>query len=224
MSQTPITEDALYSDMAYDDAFRTIESECDDVLISLVNYFFNEHYDKSAVTTRMRNEHMIEHEDGSSDRRITDSHFTITYEGIQKRYHLECESGKYDGTILVRMFEYNSQIALDTADKQYERLRVSFPHTGLLLLRDSGKAPDNAEVEIETPEGILIYHIPIIKESDFTIDMIFDNQLYFLIPFYIFNLEKRLKSIDEDEDQVEELRETYENMFSRLNDAMDRGE
>ena len=34
----------VYSDIAYDDAFRTMEGECDDVLIPFVNYFFSENY------------------------------------------------------------------------------------------------------------------------------------------------------------------------------------
>lgn len=39
------SEDSIYSDFAYDDAFRTEESECDDLLIPYVNYCHNEHYD-----------------------------------------------------------------------------------------------------------------------------------------------------------------------------------
>ena len=37
----------LYSNIAYDDAFRTLESKCDDALIPFVNYFFDEKYDDS---------------------------------------------------------------------------------------------------------------------------------------------------------------------------------
>ena len=33
---------------AYDDAFRTLEAECDDALIQFVNYVFHEDYDETA--------------------------------------------------------------------------------------------------------------------------------------------------------------------------------
>ena len=64
--------EALYSDTAYDDAFRTMEGECDDLLLPFINHMFGEEYDKSAVIKRLRNEHFIEHADGSEEKKITD--------------------------------------------------------------------------------------------------------------------------------------------------------
>ena len=34
----------LYSDFAYADAFRTMETECDDIVIPFVNYYYGEHF------------------------------------------------------------------------------------------------------------------------------------------------------------------------------------
>ena len=48
-------------------------------------------------------------------------------------YHIECESRPGDGTILVRMFEYGAQIALDNSEQKGDRLHVRFAHSGLLL-------------------------------------------------------------------------------------------
>ena len=45
LSEDYIYMDTIYSDFAYDDAYRTMESECDDLLIPFVNYFHNENYD-----------------------------------------------------------------------------------------------------------------------------------------------------------------------------------
>ena len=117
----------LYSNIAYDDAFRTLESKCDDALIPFVNYFFDEKYDDKAVITRMRNESFIEHEDHSEEKRISDSHFSIVQNGIRKIYHLECESKTYDGSLLVRMFEYGTQIAIEEARESWDVIRVMKP-------------------------------------------------------------------------------------------------
>jgi hypothetical protein len=59
MQEEPTNEtdvSPLYSEFAYDDAFRTMETECDDIVIPFVNYFYNENYDKAAVITRMDKE------------------------------------------------------------------------------------------------------------------------------------------------------------------------
>ncbi len=209
-------EDLLYSDIAYDDAFRTMETECDDLLLPFLNYAFNEKYDKTAKIIRLRNEHFIKSNDHSAEKRITDSHFEVEQNGITKRYHLECESSRYDDSILVRIFEYDAQIALDNAELKKGRLNVFFPHTGLLILRSTSKTPDSAEIFLDTPGGHISYEIPVIRISDFTIDDLFEKKLFLLIPFYIFNYEKELPKIDSDKTKIEELVESYRNIIEKL--------
>lgn len=213
----------IYSNIAYDDAFRTMEGNCDDVLISFVNYVFDEKYDHTAVVTRMRNEYFIEHENHSEEKRITDSHFSITQNEICKKYHLECESKPYDGSILVRLFEYGSQIAIEEAEETDYVLRIKMPNTGLLLLRESRKAPEKATIVIETPGGSTSYYVPIIKEADFSVDMIFEKQLYMLIPFYIFKFEKELDAINRDEKRIENMLELYRDITARLLKEQENG-
>ena len=213
----------LYSEFAYDDAFRTMETECDDILIPFVNYFYNENYDKSAEITRLRNEHYIEHEDQSDEKRITDSHFKITQNGISKIYHFECESKPYDNSILVRLFEYDAQIAADESNNEGNILRVRFPYTGLLLLRRSDKAPEVVTVIIETPKGEISYDVTTIKMSDFTVDSIFENRLYLMIPFYIFNYEREFRRINRDDDKAEALAEVFRNIIGRLDNELEIG-
>lgn len=216
-------QSSLYSEFAYDDAFRTMETECDDIVIPFVNYFYKEDYDKNAVITRLRNEHFIEHEDQSDEKRITDSRFRITQNKISKMYHFECESKPYDSSILVRLFEYDSQIAVDEGKTEGNVLRVKFPYTGLLLLRSSDKAPDKAEIIIETPKGQIGYDVAIMKNSDFSIDSIFENHLYLLIPFYIFNYESEFSKINADEDRTEALAEVFRNIMTRLYTELEKG-
>ena len=213
----------IFSDFSYDDAFRTMETECDDIVIPFVNYFYNENYDNSAQITRLRNEHFIEHEDQSDEKRITDSHFKITQNGVSKIYHIECESSSFDNSILVRLFEYDSQIAIDESETEGTVLRVKFPYTGLLLLRKSNKAPGRAEVIIQTPKGEISYDVTIMKMSDFTIDHLFENRLYLMIPFYIFNYERQLKKINMDEDKTEALAEEFRCIIDRLDEELDNG-
>ena len=54
-----------------------MEGKCDDLLISFVSHMFKENYGSDAVVRRLRNEHFVEHEDGSKEKRVTDSIFEI---------------------------------------------------------------------------------------------------------------------------------------------------
>lgn len=211
------------SNFAYDDAFRTMEGECDDIVIPFVNYVFGENYDKDAKIRRLRNEHFVDGNDGNEEKRITDSHFEIIFCGISKKYHFECESKRYDGSILIRFFEYDTQTALDEGKWDRKTLKVRFPHSGLLLLRGSKRTPDKAEIVVETPGGNVTYPINIIKVSDFSIDEIFDKHLYLLIPFYIFNYESQLRTISKDEEKLNELAAVYDNIVERLNSEHEKG-
>jgi hypothetical protein len=49
---------------------------------------------------------------------------------------VECES-TYDGTIIIRIYEYDSQIALYNGEFRDGVLEVKFPHAGIMFLRSN---------------------------------------------------------------------------------------
>lgn len=53
--------------------------------------------------------------------------------------------------------------------------------------------------------------------------MIFEKQLYMLIPFYIFNYEKELDAINEDEKRIENMLELYRDINTRLLKEQEEG-
>ena len=65
--------DDIYSDFAYDDAFKTMTVKCDELLLPFINFMFGEHYDKTARIVRGLNEHFAIRESGASEKIITDS-------------------------------------------------------------------------------------------------------------------------------------------------------
>ena len=224
MDEVKKKDNPLYSESAYDDAFRTMEGRCDDLLIPLVSHMFREKYGKSAVVKRLRNEQFVEHEDGSEEKRITDSSFEITYKNITKRYHLECESKVYSRSMLVRIFEYDTQIAKNAYEINVHKVKFRFPNSGLLLLRFSKEAPETGIIELVMPDGKEVsYEIPMLKMSDYSIDKIFEEKLFMLIPFYIFNFEKKLPEMNQDMDQIDELLKNYEEIFDRLDNELAKG-
>ena len=186
---------------AYDDAFRTIEQECGDALIHFVNEIFGAHYGLNAEIVRLRNEHLIQEDGEGTKKRISDSHFMITDGDVTKHYHLECESKEYNGYILFRMFEYDIMHAKKEGTQ--DALTIEIPASGLLVLRDAGDPPEYMNFEIRTPAGSVNYKVPVIRMSDYTLENIFDKKMYFLIPFYFFNLEKQFDRYNVDQEELE---------------------
>ena len=66
----------------------------------------------------------------------------------KKRYHIECEE-QLDGSILVRIFEYDAQIALDDRMIDGAELTVSFPHSAVMALRYANSTPDTMKINVD---------------------------------------------------------------------------
>ena len=168
----------------YDDVFRTLLNDCTKLIIPVINEIFDENYSGDEPITESKNEHFIHITDTSTKEKITDSCFTI-HGTVDKSYHIECQSTP-DGSMVVRMFEYDAQVALYHGVVEQHILTLSFPHSAVLYLRHNSKTPDYMTVKITTPGTDAEYQIPIIKIQTYTISQIFEKNLLFLIPFHIF--------------------------------------
>ena len=125
--------------------------------------------------------------------------------------------------MLVRIFEYATQIALDQGETVQNTLRVEIPHSALLFLRSRASTPDKMEIEMKTPGGTVRFDVLVMKSQRYTIDDIFDRKLLFLIPFYIFSHESRFEEYDKDEDKLEILKAEYISIVDRLDEWMRKG-
>ena len=61
----------------YDDVFRTLLTDCTELMIPVVNEIFHTHYTGKETVCLLQNEHFIKMPDGSEQERITDSSFEI---------------------------------------------------------------------------------------------------------------------------------------------------
>ncbi len=206
--------DDILTNTPYDDAFRTMFVECDELVLPLINEVFHTNYRGDEKIVRLGNEHFDHRQGGAEDKKITDGFLEIIGEDIQT-YHMECESGT-DGSIVVRMFQYGSQIALTNSKIDNGKLYVQFPNAAVMFLRCGVKTPDVMQISINTPGGSVSYNIPVIKIKSYDIKEIFEKRLYFLLPFYIFNFEKDLKKINEDEIRLNDLKNMYIDIQNRI--------
>lgn len=194
------------------------------MIIPLVNETFGERFTGQEEVILHQNEHFLNQQDGEQEEKITDSNLEIVGEGGRTNIHYECQSWP-DNTILVRMFEYDSQIALNNRDLDANEMKVSFPHSAVLYLRSGRDTPDKFKVVIRVPkpgrDGE--YEIPIVKAKNYSVDEIFDKNLLFLIPFHIFSHENRFKEYNEDEGKLLELKAEYADIRNRLEGLVETG-
>ena len=198
----------------YDDVFRTLLNDCTSLIIPVVNEVFGEHYTGDENIKFLQNEHFINIQGMDTKEKITDSSFLIEGKTV-KKYHIECQSTT-DKSMMIRMFEYDSQIALDDSEILNEKLILSFPNSAVIYLRHTRHTPSAMIIEIRTPGGNICYKIPVMKIQIYTIDAIFDKKLLFLIPFHIFCYENRLKEYDNDREKLQKLQSEYQKIREHL--------
>lgn len=198
----------------YDDVFRTLLNDCSSLIIPVINEIFEEHYEGNERIIFYPNEHYINGQDGTEQKRITDSCFILQGQSW-KKYHLECQANS-DSSMLVRIFEYDTQIALDDGEISDNVLHVRFPNSAILFLRSDKTIPDTMIISIETPKGRISYDIPVMKMRKYSIKQIFEKNLLFLIPFYIFTHENEFLEYDTDIIKFENLKIEYGHIKNKL--------
>lgn len=205
----------------YDDVFRTMLVDCSKLVIPVINEVFDKDYTGNEEIRFRQNEHFEGQQDGQLGKIITDSSFQIVGKDT-KSYLFECQSTA-DSSMLIRIFEYATQIALDSHTMQNDRLTVEIPHSALLFLRSTEKTPDLMSIEMRTPGGNVEFEVPVMKVKNYSIDEVFKKELFFLIPFYIFIYEARFKKMEEQGEGLDELREDYRKIFDSLDAAAEKG-
>ena len=205
----------------YDDVFRTLLNDCSSLIIPVINEVFGEDYSGEEQIIFTPNEHFMNQQGGNEDERITDSSFKILGKE-PKKYHLECQSTA-DNSMVIRFFEYDTQIALDEGEIKGNILTVTFPHSAVLFLRCNAATPDQLRVRMVTPGGSVEYDILVMKTQRYTIEEIFEKKLLFLIPFYIFTHEKWFEEYEKDEERLQALQQEYEEIKNKLEELSEQG-
>lgn len=203
---------------AYDDAYRTILEKCSILMLPVLRELFGEDFTGDEQIILNQNELFIRKADGSAVERITDSSFQVLGRHIARHYHIECQC-RPDETILIRLFEYDSQIALDHSVLKGHRLTVEFPRTALIYLRCNADTPDEMTIEVKAPNGQSVtYGVPVLKIQKYSLKELFEKELLFLLPFYGFCYEKQLPEIDRDEGKRKNLVDVYRSIRIRLDE------
>lgn len=125
--------------------------------------------------------------------------------------------------MLYRLFEYDLQLALQDKNLEQNHLKVRFPRTAVLYLRDTANTPDTMQITICTEQSSCSYEIPIIKIKNYSLEDLFERDLLFLLPFHIFVYEKDFDLYESNEEKLAGLQRIYETVLDRLTEQEQRG-
>ena len=201
--------------MIFDDVMRTIQERREELLIPVVNDAFGEHYSKDTEVKRLPEsfQKMVSKvvADGCS---VIGNHI----------YHLEVQSSN-DSTMAIRMVEYDFMIGLSAAEKGEKGYRIRLPKSCIIYIRHNQNTPKEERVTVEFPVAkaktkTMTYRVPVLKVQEYTLDELFEKELYAYLPFYLMRHEKNLEQIERDEEQTRELLAECEVLLNRLEKAL----
>ncbi len=105
-----------------------------------------------------------------------------------------------------------------------DTLKVEIPHSAILFLRCDTSTPDQMGIEMRTPGGTVRFDVLVMKSQRYGIDEIFEKNLLFLIPFYIFSHESRFVEYNKDKGKLESLKAEYIDIRNRLDNLLESGQ
>ena len=88
----------------------------------------------------------------------------------------------------------------------------------MIFLRSDKSTPDEIVIEMITPGGKVEFKVPVMKIKTYSLKEIFRKELYFLLPFYIFNKEEDFLVYDKDPSQ---LKKEYCDFVAGIDKAVD---
>ena len=238
--RSALKPDSEPDSVPYDSAWRTEINDASHLLIPMVNEVFGEKYTGDEKVIFSPNEHFLNQQDGNTVRRITDTSFKIagrilpgdslaiihTDSGTaDSHYLLECESSASNEGVLIRIFEYSAQIGLDQeSNLKNGKLTVRIPRSAVIFLRSNSNTPNEMEIVIVMESGRASSKVRVLKMADYGIDEIFEKKLFLLIPFYLFNFANRFKEIENDDGQIDQIKDVYKTIQERLNALVEENE
>lgn len=209
------TEAQLWDEIMKKETFRMPEQ-----LFPLIKEVHGRDYPMDTDITPLATEFSVERSD---TKEISSIRADITVVVNRKDiYHFECEIGN-DGTMVIRMFEYDVHIALSYMQQKEGQMLIKFPHSAVLYLQDNENTPDELKCRIEFQDGgIYEYKVPAIKVQTYSLEEIKEKHLCVLIPFLPLRFRKRISS-KKNKLKKEELTSFYQQIILLLEEEVETG-
>ena len=220
-------DEKLSNEQTFDSALSAMVTKLEEFIIPFVNEVFGEKFTKNAKVEIRNNKHIVLKTDGSLGRKETDAYIVLSEmieTLITKLYHFECETW-YDNSIVVRIAEYTSAIAIDNVETTKDGVILNYPSSVVIFLRPDNSIPRKLKITHRAPTGDeLSYEVPTLQIKDFSIDDIFDKKLLILLPFYLFRYVDEFDEMEDNADRRKELENGLQKISDRLSKLVEAKE
>ena len=173
----------------FDNAFLSGCSWHKRLMIPIANEAFSINIPKDSYIEHSANEHFRQGTNETLIKRITDALVRVN----AGKYHLECES-KNDGQILMRIGDYDMQIAISDAEYSNYSVKMVLPETAVIFLRSHNKLPPKGTICYYEKDQFLTHTIPFIQVRKYSLKDLSSKNLYLLFPFYLIRYEHAINN------------------------------
>lgn len=179
-----------------DQMMRVLFKLSHNIIVDLLNGLFQENFLPDEVSLHYGDGHFINDE---YERIIGDLFITIRKQEQVYTYHIEFQTLN-DLTIVIRMFRYGFEKALELADfaNQGDKSRrvIDFPKQLVIFLEENESIRDELSLLLRLPDGKEIeYTVPIMKYWKYSAEDLRNKKMYALLPLQVFKSRKKMMSI-----------------------------
>ena len=191
----------------FDDVFMTLCERMPELLIPLINEAFGTDYSEDEKIIKLRDEHHF-----PKNKIITDA-----YVGIRNHtYHIECQSND-DNVMVVRMFEYDTIIALESKKYEDGLVVLDYPRSCVVYLRGRDIDKRRDILRVRFPDGFEYDYRPkVLEVASYELDELFKKKLLMLLPFYLIRYEGVFKCDDTEDPEFQMLLQETVSLTERL--------
>lgn len=220
-----LKEDSVHwnTSTPYDDVGKTMLHDCRRLIFPVLNEIFGTDYTGTEEIRFLGEEYQMNRTDGATEKRTNDSYIEVKTAEGWIRYHLEFQS-YLDNTMVIRMVEYDFEIALDESMLEDDQLVLKIPRSAILYIQHTKKTPDEMKIKIIMPEETGSYRIPVMKIQNYTLEDFFEKKLLLLLPFYIFRFRSRFPKFEDNKYEREKLKDAFVHIRERLEKLCEAGE
>jgi hypothetical protein len=211
----------------WDEILKKETAQMPEQLLPLIREVYGKSYPRDVDIYPLGTEYSVERMDTGEIASVR-ADITIQIAG-RDIYHFECESKK-DGTLVMRMFEYDVHIAISYAEQDSDGgYHIRFPRSAVLYLQNLQPMPDTLSGTVAFQDGTIHeYQIPVIHVQSYSLEEIKRKHLSVLIPFLPLRYRERFpgpesKESIEDKIQRGELTDFYHQIILLLEEEVKGG-
>jgi len=178
-----------------DEIMKLLFSVSKPLLIRAINYFFNENYDENDdVPIKFNDKESV-----SDDLRLSIADLVLQV-AKPPVYHFEFQLSKTtsDNKMVIRMFKYGVQQALNTKKELDTETTLYFPKQAVLYLEEGESPKDDLKLKLifpitENGAQTVIYKVIVKRIWEIGKEEKMEKGLYFLLPLDLFRIRRKVE-------------------------------